>query len=81
MFMNAAAWSAMWFERNPGEDFTLPACEAGMILLRRWAGKDSTVARTLPTVPQAGIGPYAEAFLSHRNTCQECNQSALATRL
>ena len=70
----------MWFEANPGEDFNLPACQAGMILLRRWAAKDPIIARMLPDVPERGTGPYAEAFLKHRNVCLECNEMAVATK-
>ena len=37
---------------EPGKDFDPPACETGMMLLRRWANADPTLARFFPDIPE-----------------------------
>jgi hypothetical protein len=68
--MKQSEFNARFMTLEPGKDFDPPACETGLILLRRWANKDPVLDRMLPNVPDDTTGPYAEAFYKHRNRAQ-----------
>jgi hypothetical protein len=49
--MGQESFNTQWMRFEPGKDFDPPACEAGMLLLRRWANADPTLARQFPRDP------------------------------
>ena len=72
--MRQSEFNARFTTFEPGNDFDPPACDTGLILLRRWANQDPVLDRMLPNVPDGATGPYAEAFYKHRNRCPKCNE-------
>jgi hypothetical protein len=58
----------------PGIDFELPACDEGMILLKKWADNDPAMAQRLPDVPKTGSGDLAQNFYRHLLDCPKCNE-------
>jgi hypothetical protein len=76
--MKQSEFNARFMTLEPGKDFDPPACETGLILLRRWVNQDPVLDRMLPNVPDDTTGPYAEAFYKHRNRCPKCNEQILS---
>jgi hypothetical protein len=66
-------FNAIW-DPSPGQDFDPPACEEGMVLLKEWAEQEPALMQQLPSVPQEGVGPFAERFFRHISTCANCNE-------
>jgi hypothetical protein len=72
--MGQSEFNELWFAARAGKDFDPPACETGMMLLRRWANQDPTLARLFPHIPDEATGPQARAFYDHVNRCPKCNE-------
>ena len=72
--MGQDSFNSIWMKTEPGKDFDPPACETGMMLLRRWANADPTLARFFPDIPEGATGPQAKTFYDHVNRCPKCNE-------
>ena len=75
--MRASEFNARWLTPVPGQDFDPPACDTGLVLLRRWAVHDPALAASLPNIPDDATGQYAEAFYKHMNKCPKCNEARI----
>jgi hypothetical protein len=53
--MGQAEFNARWLTAQPGKDFDPPACDTGLVLLRRWAAHDPVLDRMLPAPKDIAI--------------------------
>jgi hypothetical protein len=56
----------------------MPACEEGMVLLKKWHDTDSGALSLLPILSKdldqpLCIDPDVESFVRHRNSCTKCD--------
>jgi hypothetical protein len=72
--MGQDSFNPIGMKAEPGKDCDPPACETGMMLLRRWANADPTLARFFPDIPEGATGPQAKTFYDHVNRCPKCNE-------
>jgi hypothetical protein len=73
--MGQDSFNARWMVLESGKDFDPPACETGLVLLRRRANQDPTLERHFPEIPTGAKGPHARAFYNHMNRCPKCNEA------
>jgi hypothetical protein len=74
LVMKQTEFNARFTTLEPGKDFDPPACEGGLILLRRWANQDPTLLNLLSEIPPNAEGPHARALYDHRNRYPKCNE-------
>jgi len=55
--LRPSEFNARWLTPVPGQDFDPPACDTGLVLLRRWAVHDPALAASLPSIPDDATGP------------------------